>query len=111
VDIRFRNARLLKLCNDSKALQRQFGRDTARVLRQRLDDLDAAGSLAEFALLPGNCEELKGGRRGQLSLRLTGGLRLVFTPDHVPVPAKKDGGLDWGEVSAVVIEEVVDYHG
>ena len=31
--------------------------------------------------------------------------------DHDPVPGLPDGGLDTGQVTAVEIIEIVDYHG
>lgn len=77
----------------------------------RLDDLDAATCLEDLRHISRNCEELKGKRLGQLSLRLAGGWRLVFTPDHDPPPTKPDGGLNWAATTAVMIEEIVDYHG
>ena len=76
-----------------------------------MDDLEAASCLEDYRNLPGECEELKAKRIGQLSLKLAGGMRLVFTPDHSPPPLKPDGGLDWAAVTAVMIEEIVDYHG
>ena len=99
-----------KLCNDSKAAQRRLGPDCAKRLRQRLDDLDAAFSLADFRSLPGQCEELKAERKGQLSLRLQGGLRLIFEPANAPPPLRPDGGLDWERIDSVRILEIEDYH-
>jgi proteic killer suppression protein len=37
--------------------------------------------------------------------------RLLFVPDHDPVPAKDDGGLDWTHVTAVRIIGIEDTHG
>jgi len=109
VEIRFRNAKIRKACHDPDSF-RDRGADFVRKLRQRLDELDAASCLDDFRHLPGRCEELKGNRKGQLSLRLAGGWRLVFSPDHDPFPTKADGGLNWNATTAVVIEEIVDYH-
>jgi proteic killer suppression protein len=60
--------------------------------------------------LPGRCHELKGDRGGQLSLDLDGPYRLIFRPGHDPIPAKGDGGLDWAQVTDIVMLEVVDTH-
>ena len=80
-------------------------------MRRRLDDLDAADSLEDMRNVPGKCEELKGDRKGQLSVRLDGGYRLIFVPEHDPIPRKSDGGLDWKRVTAIKVIEVEDYHG
>lgn len=57
------------------------------------------------------CHELSGGLDGQLAVDLVHPKRLVFRPDHDPVPTKPDGGLDWTRVTRVLVTEVVDYHG
>lgn len=44
-------------------------------------------------------------------MHLWGQYRLVFTPDHDPVPRLDDGGIDRASVRAIRIEEIVDYHG
>ena len=60
--------------------------------------------------LPGQLEEHKGNRAGQLSMRLFASLRLVIEPAHAPIPTKPDGGLDRRRVTAIRIVEVVDSH-
>jgi len=82
----------------------------AKVIRRRLDDLDAADNLEVMRNLPGRCHELKGDRKGQLSIDLVHPERLVFVPAHDPVPIKEDGGIDWKRVTSIKIVEVVDTH-
>jgi len=36
--------------------------------------------------------------------------RLIFEPDHNPVPQKPDGGLDWTQVTRIRVIEITDYH-
>ncbi len=108
--IKFEDANLAGDCNDFKRLVRKYNKPRARLIRRRLDDLRAAANLEAMRNLPGRCHELKGDRRGQLSLDLDGPYRLIFRPDHDPVPVKDDGGLDWSKVSAIVVKEMVDTH-
>ncbi len=54
---------------------------------------------------------MSGNRKGQLSLDLKHPYRLLFEPAVDPVPLKPDGGLDWGQVTAVRIVEIKDTHG
>lgn len=110
MEITFRTRKLWKQCNDSRAAVREFGPNQARKLRQRLDDLQAAENLGLFRALPGRCHELKGDRKGQLSLDLEHPFRLVFEPAHDPPPMQPDGGLGWKTVTAVRILEIVDTH-
>lgn len=82
----------------------------ARILTHRLEQLTAAENLEQLRSHPGHWHELTGNRWGQLAANLEGANRLIFEPDHDPVPRKPDGGLDWRLVTAVVITEIVDYH-
>lgn len=112
VDIAFQTEQLAALCNESKALRRKYGSDGERLVRRRLDEMRDASCLAIIGKLPApRCEELKGDRIGQLSVRLHGGFRLIFRPLHDPVARKPDGGLDWAAVTAILILGIEDYHG
>jgi plasmid maintenance system killer protein len=107
----FKNPGLRELCNSEKLLRRQFGDKGMKKIRQRVDELAAADNLAVIAQLPGpRCEELKGNRAGELSVRAHDGMRIVFRPMQVPPPLKPDGGLDWVAVTALHILSIEDYH-
>lgn len=111
MNIVFATEPLEALCNDDRLLRKKWGKAQAGCLRRRLDDLSAARCLEDARHLPGGLHELKADRAGQLAMKLCGGDRLVLEPAHEPVPRKSDGGLDWRQVSAIRIVEVVDYHG
>ena len=36
--------------------------------------------------------------------------RLIFVPNHDPIPLRDDGGIDRDRITAITITEVVDYH-
>ena len=93
-----------------KQVAKAFGAEAAKKLKLRLDDLDAAQSMADMRGVPGRWEELKNDRAGQFSARLHGGLRLIIKPQKHPPPLKPDGGLDWAAIESIYIVEVVDYH-
>lgn len=81
------------------------------MLKRRLATLAAAPALADMANLPGRCHALRGDRQGDFAVNLWGSYRLVFGPNHDPVPTLADGGLDRSRVTRILIKEVVDYHG
>lgn len=110
MDILFADEKLKKLLNTERVLKRDYGIANTKVFARRMSDLRAAPCLKDMALLPGRCKELKLDRKGQLSLDLHGGYRLVFEPAHDPVPRRPDGGLDWSAVTGIRILEIVDYH-
>jgi hypothetical protein len=76
-----------------------------------LASLRAAPSLADMAGAPGNCHTLGADRAGAFAVDLWGPYRLVFLPEHNPLPTLDDGGIDRTKVTHIKIEEVVDYHG
>jgi proteic killer suppression protein len=110
MDVSFRTKKLEKLANDTKEQQRQLGTNSAKKFKRRLDDLRAATSLAEMALLPGRLHPHTSDNAGTLSLDLEHPQRLLLVPAHDPVPLKKDGGLDWEAITAVEITEITDPH-
>ncbi len=110
MEILFEDQDFAEVCNSDKSLVRKYNRQRARLIRRRLDDLGAAPNLSVMRSLPGRCHELKGDRAGQLSIDLDGPYRLIFRPADLPAPFKPDGGLDWAQVTAVTIVEVVDTH-
>jgi proteic killer suppression protein len=110
MEITFKNKKLLKVCNSEKELVKVYGKNCARKISLRLDDLQAVTNLEVFKTLPGRCHELKGNRKGQLSLDLEQPLRLIFEPSNEEVKFKEDGGLDWNSVIAVKIIDVEDTH-
>ena len=110
--VTFQTASLQKLCQNPKSLSKSFGSRCAHIILKRLSELSAATSLEEFRCLPQtHCEELKGNRKGQLSVRVEHPKRIVFVPSNDPTPRKPDGGLDWASVTEIEIKEIVDYHG
>jgi proteic killer suppression protein len=110
ISIIFKDGKLLKLCNEYKEAVRKLGPKCAKILRQRLDDLHAAETLADFRYLPGDCHEYKG--KDVLTLDLDGGRRLMFRPAEDPIPRLSDGmSLDWSRVTSIEILFIGDPHG
>lgn len=108
--IGFRTKKLQKACSQQKEGVKAYGAECARKLRARLADLSAAPSLEAMRGLPGRTHELKGERQGELAIDLKHPFRLVFVPDHDPVPETEDGGLDWAQVTDIEVIAIEDYH-
>ncbi len=108
--ITFQNLKFEKECNEQKALVRRHGKRRAQLIKRRLDDLRAADNLEIMRNLPGRCHELKGNLAGLLAIDLEHPYRLIFEPDHDPIPKKGNGGLNWSRVTAIRILRVEDYH-
>ena len=107
LDISFKNAKLAKDFNEGKRLEKVHGASRAKKIKARMKALRAASSLRDFSppfTGPERCH------KGQLSMDLDHPYRLIFVPDHKPLPTKPDGGLDWKLVTAIVITGVEDTH-
>lgn len=115
MDISFKTKKLAKSFNEGAQLEKIRGKQRAKKIRIRMKEFRAAASLKDFwppKSPPGRCHELTEGKRsGQLSVDLDHPYRLIFTPDHDPIPRLEDGGLDWSLVTAVKIMGVEDTHG
>lgn len=61
--------------------------------------------------VPGKCHPLRADRAGQFAVSLRGPYRLIFEPDHNPVPRLDNGGIDKSRVTRIRIKEVENYHG
>lgn len=111
MEIFFNNIKLKETCESEGALKKKYGKECARKIRIRLDDLMAATSLEDFRNgLTGRCHELKGDRKYQLSLDLKHPLRLVFKPKNFEKCLRVDGSLDWKKVDAIEVIGVEDTH-
>ncbi|MDE0001571.1 MAG: killer suppression protein HigA [Rhodospirillaceae bacterium] len=111
MDITFRTRKLEKTFNSERELQKAYGKRMAERLMSRLAVLKNARTLADVpSTKPERCHPLKGRREGQYAVELVHPRRLVFKPNHDPVPEKDDGGIDLDKITSIIIVEVVDYH-
>lgn len=72
--------------------------------------MEAAENLAILKQIPGSrLHPLMGNRQGQLSVDLDGQYRLIFVPDHNPIP-ELAGRRDWERINKVKIMEIAKPH-
>ena len=114
MDILFKKEKDRKICNNAELLHKEFKGNQRRCkqIRARLDELVDADNLEVMRYIPmAYCHELKSKRKGQLSVKLDQGHRMIFKPANDPLPIKPDGGIDWSRVTAVRILKISeDYH-
>ena len=98
MEIRFRSRRLERAYRTADRAAREWGPEVGRRYVQRIEALRAAERLDDlFAIRALDLHPLRGDRRGQYAIRLTGVLRLIVSVD-------RDRRL-------ITVEEVTDYHG
>lgn len=108
--ITFSDKKLRKLANDDRLMVKELGKERAKLLRRRLNQLEDAENLEQVRHLPGHYHELTGNRKGQWACDLDQPYRLIFTPHENPIPANEDGQYIWLEITGVEIIEVTNYH-
>ena len=106
-----KTTKLQKLLGKHKELVKAFGDKRARLIERRIVYLRGASNLHNVPpTKPFRCHELTGQRKGEFAVDVDEKLRIVFVPDHEPVPKLPDGGIDRKAVNEIVIIEVEDYH-
>jgi len=110
VDIRYKNRKLEKQLTNPRELVKSFGQLAVKI-KMRIKNIKDADNLAVLRTIPAaRCHELTGERKGELAVNVSGNYRLIFEPNHDPIPKKEDGGLNWEEVTKIQINEIEDYH-
>jgi proteic killer suppression protein len=110
VEFSYRSNGLRRQLENAAEMDKAFG-VLAKILRRRLAVLKEARCLADVPSgPPDRCHLLSQDRKGQFAVMLSGNWRLVFRPNHDPVPVHPKGGLDLGAITAIEFLEVVDYH-
>ena len=111
MEISFKSRKLQKIFNREKGLNRVYGSNMAKKVKNRIALLDAAENLEDVPTISScRCHELGQNRKGQFTVDLEHPYRLVFRPNHNPLPRKADGGLDLRKITNIMILEVEDYH-
>jgi proteic killer suppression protein len=111
MEVSFRNRRVARTFSSEVRLRRDFGERMARAIMIRMAVLIAAEALSLVPTTkPIRRHQLKGDRDDHFAVDLVHPYRLVFEPDHDPIPRLEDGGINLEAVSAIRILEVIDYH-
>lgn len=92
-------------------MERAYGKDMARRLKQRLAELKAADTLSDISHLPpARLHELTGNLKDHFSVDLVHPYRLLFVVDNDPLPRGPQGGVDRGAVTAILVVDIKDTH-
>ena len=98
------------MLSSDKLLSKTYGQMAKRI-KTGLGLLEAADSLARVPTTGSiRCHQLTGDRDEQFAIDLTHPKRLIFRPDHDPIPRRDDKGIDTSQVTRIEIIEITDYH-
>jgi proteic killer suppression protein len=111
VEVSFETRKLAKILNSEGETIREFGAKLGKAIMKRLAFLEAANCLEDVPIArPYRRHQLSQNRKGQFAVDLEHPYRLIFKPNHNPIPVKADGGLDLKKITAITILEMEDYH-
>lgn len=112
MNVYFKDKRLKKSFDDERECFKVYGKDNARKIQARYAELLAATNLSEIPHVPpARLHELSNNRNGQFSVTVKEPFRIIFVPEHEPIPTTDSRGIDKSQVTDIKIIEVVNYHG
>ena len=83
----------------------------AKKVNQRMKELRAADNLEDFMSIPAaRCHLLHGDKKDCYAVDISGNHRLIFEPDHNPLPKKDDNSVDHLRITDIRILNTEDYH-
>jgi plasmid maintenance system killer protein len=112
MEVSFANHRLQALYANPKKTLAEHGSRVGRVILVRLQQLCDVQCLMDMKAFPdARLHMLTGGTyHGTYSINVSQRLRLLFIPDHDPVPVLPAGNHDLTKITAVVIQGIEDTH-
>lgn len=110
MEIRYATNKLAKQFSNATEIKKAFGMMAPKV-SQRIDEIDSADNLAILKQIPAaKCHELEGNRKGEWAVHISKNHRIIFEPDHDPIPRGDKGEVDTVLVTDIVITKAEDYH-
>lgn len=110
MDVEFEDKDFGEACNDFRVLQKEQGKQRAKLIGRRLIAMSEAECLEDLRNAPGRLHELTDDLAGLFTVDLDGPYRLALRPTQQPPPRKPDGGINWTAVDGVTITGLVDTH-
>jgi len=111
MEISFKARKLKKVFDKEKLLIKEYGKQKAGKIKLRMAVLSSAPSLVYVPHFPPERRhQLSGKKKNEFAVDVSQNYRLVFTPNHNPIPTIKDGGFDLTKIIAITILRVEDYH-
>ena len=110
MELSYKSRKLEKQLTDPREMAKSFGQLAVKI-KMRLKNLTDADNLAIMETIPAaRCHELTGERKGEIAVEVSGNYRMIFEPNHNPIPRKDDGGLNWENVTKIQMNAIEDYH-
>ena len=111
MEISFKTKKLKKRFSLDKELQRAYGKPVAARIQARMSVLQNTPTLNDVPTLPPErCHQLNTKRQGVFSVDVGDKQRLLFVPNHDPMPVTQDDSIDLMQVRSITILKIQDSH-
>lgn len=101
--ITYKNNKLEKICTDFSKAKKVYGNQIATKLIQRINELEASNNLYDMSQIrSARLHQLKGNRKEEYAIMLTGNYRLILTSTA--------GNIKLEKIEEARIEDIEDYH-
>lgn len=110
MNIIFADRKLEKYANDFSLTQRKLGKNQAKLLHKRLNDLYDAENFSELFDLPGHHHPLTENRNGQWACSLLPPSRLIYKPIIPDELTQTEEQIKLTQLVEVCVIEITDYH-
>src|SRR5258706_5861591 len=108
--IEYKSNKLKKQLTEPREVQKAFGVNAKRVV-QRVSEMENSPNLEVLKQIPAaNCHSLKGNRKDEWAVDISGNHRIVFEIFLNPIPLKDDGSIETTKVDCIRILGTEDYH-
>ncbi|WP_423129819.1 type II toxin-antitoxin system RelE/ParE family toxin [Gaoshiqia sp. Z1-71] len=108
--IAYKTSKLEKQLTVAKEMQKAFG-TMAKKVNQRIKEITASANIEVLKTIPAaRCHELKGDKKGQFAVDISGNYRIIFEPDQNPIPVRDDNSIDCIKITDIKILGTEDYH-
>lgn len=111
MNISYGSNKLVRQLSSASEIKKAFGQ-LAKMISTRIADISAAPNLNVLEQLPQlNCHPLKGNRKGEWAITVSGNYRLIFVLDYDPLPMTDEGLIDKILITdIIIIAASEDYH-
>jgi len=112
MDIKYKNTKIEKLCNTIRIATREFGKDNAKKLSKRINEITQSVSIGalERDVRASKPHFLMGSRKGEIAIVVKKGLRIITEPNMNKDEYTKDGNTNFYKITKLLIKNVEDYH-
>ncbi len=106
----FKTKKLEKQLTNLPQMKKAFGTRTKKV-NQRMGEIKASDNLSVLMSIPAaRCHQLTGDKKGSFAVDISNNHRLIFEPNHNPIPRKDDNSIDHIKITDIQILGTEDYH-